>query len=621
MTEIDGALIAVRLFAAAAALLLAPGLALLAALRIRAAWPEHTLLAFSASYAWVFLLSIMIPIFEWTIDAAAILNIGLVAGLVALSLRNPRSRRVGSLELGVGSWVPVILLGAAIAGWVIEPPFTGEEALDFASITRFADGGRITFETTSLLPDTRAVYLVQPYQLAIGAIARWAAIDPLVAFIKFRAVLAPLALVVVYALLRSLTPTRAEGFAALIVIVVCAALEIETWENNSIFPFVRRGTMVGGILMPALMTLSIMATRRVGDDSHKAVRTIALAVIPLFALAGMTTHALEIFTFLFFLAALAFAVLSRIDRGADVKRAAALVIVIGVALGSFMAIYARAVPYRASWDQAEKDALRRQLPAVSTMEAVAGDIGNGSGSLLARQSPLTAAATLGIPALAVAALRMPSSAALLAIAAVPLAVLYATRAGNIAIALMTSPQFSRDVDPYFMFLGLIGLALGLVTAAAAILTRTTQRFHRVTTAVLVTVVITVGGGIAALWFGEQASSRPGLFLHAVIVIALAVAGIAAVNLPAVIKRPPFPLALAGLAAFLAVPLALQGTVFGGSYVRETDLTVLDRFASAADRLDVFDRPAYYEELGRSISPPLTIPGTVVDEMRRRLGPR
>jgi len=29
---------------------------------------------------------------------------------------------------------------ARIAGWIVEPPFTGEEALDFASLSRFADG-------------------------------------------------------------------------------------------------------------------------------------------------------------------------------------------------------------------------------------------------------------------------------------------------------------------------------------------------------------------------------------------------------------------------------------------------------------------------------------------------
>src|SRR4030095_6046313 len=100
----------------------------------------------------------------------------------------------------------------------IEPPFTGEEALDMAPVSRFADGGPITFDNTSLLPDTRTVYLFQPSQLAVGLISRWSGTDPIVAYLKLRSFLAPLTLIFLYSVLRWLTATRVEAGAAFAVV-------------------------------------------------------------------------------------------------------------------------------------------------------------------------------------------------------------------------------------------------------------------------------------------------------------------------------------------------------------------------------------------------------------------
>ena len=52
-------MLAVRLLGVSAALLLLPGLLLLCALRVRAEWPHRIVLAFSLSYSWVFVLSIV----------------------------------------------------------------------------------------------------------------------------------------------------------------------------------------------------------------------------------------------------------------------------------------------------------------------------------------------------------------------------------------------------------------------------------------------------------------------------------------------------------------------------------------------------------------------------------
>src|SRR5215470_2131454 len=73
--------LAARLLSVGAALLLLPGLLLLNALRVKTEWPHRIVLGFSLSYAWVFLLSIILPLFVWSVDAAAVLTIVLLVGL------------------------------------------------------------------------------------------------------------------------------------------------------------------------------------------------------------------------------------------------------------------------------------------------------------------------------------------------------------------------------------------------------------------------------------------------------------------------------------------------------------------------------------------------------------
>ena len=48
--------------------LLVAGLALLASRRMRLEWPERLVFAFSISYAWIFVLSVLVPLFGWTAE-------------------------------------------------------------------------------------------------------------------------------------------------------------------------------------------------------------------------------------------------------------------------------------------------------------------------------------------------------------------------------------------------------------------------------------------------------------------------------------------------------------------------------------------------------------------------
>src|SRR5512138_2605624 len=152
-------MLAVRLIGVGAIVFLGPGLALLRRWRLPLEWPERIVIAFALSYGWVFLLSVVLPLVRAMTDVAAVLSLGLIAvamfsaGIPSLSRRMPF--RVDAVE----GLLVVGIVAIAASTWFIESAMSGEEALDLASISRFADGWPISFTNTSLLPDTRPVYL------------------------------------------------------------------------------------------------------------------------------------------------------------------------------------------------------------------------------------------------------------------------------------------------------------------------------------------------------------------------------------------------------------------------------------------------------------------------------
>lgn len=623
MTEGETGVLAARLLGVTALVLLAPGFALLGSLRVPAEWPERIVLAFSLSYSWIFILSVVVPLFGWTVDYAAVLTLVL---LVALSgVASVRARKRGTVTLPSrrhldALLVAVVVIASALAGWVIEPSLMGDEALDLASLSRFADGGPITFDNTSLLPDTRPVYLFQPYQLALGIIARWSGTDPLITFIKFRAFLAPLCLLCIYAVLRRLTLTRIEAVAAFIIVVLFVALELETWESNSLFPSVRRGSFSAGVLVPALLVLCVIATRRVQEGGDRFVRRVALGVAPVMLAASLSTHAVEMVTFLWFAAAAMVAIVTGLDRSGDRKQALVLMLALAMLAGTYLIVHSRTVSY-----------LGQRLPLLTRLNRLVTDTGKatagtsaGPGNLIVGSTPLTTAAVIGIPALGLAALRAPAAAAVLALGTVPLVLLYASPAGYVVLRSLIRPIPILDTKAYFMLMGVLGVALGLVALAQGVLHAAAsrpRRFSQVVVGSLVLSVVLIAGREAVQWLGNYASTRPDLFLLVQTALAAAAVTIAAMRPRPLLRSAPFPGAFVILTACLAIPLAVPGLVFGGVFARENNASVFSRFQAALSRPSALDWPAYYEELKETIAPPLPVPRAVVDELRRLIPPR
>jgi hypothetical protein len=625
-------LLAARLLLVCGALLILPGLLLAKALGVATAWPERIALAFSLSYSWVFLLSVIVPLFHWTADHAAVLTI---VALIALSVAAARAgtgpaaapsstgERLGTLA------VAALLVCCALAGWILEPPFTGEEGLDLASLARFADGGVITFDNTSLLFDARAFYLFQPYQLALGVIARWSGIDPLIALIKFRAFLAPLALVLIYSLLRRLTPTRADAGAAFVVVVLFVVLDMETWEWNSLFPFVRRGAVGAGVCVPALLGLCLAATREANDRNEVVTRRVALTCAPILLVASLATHPLEMFTLLCFTGGIAIAIVAGLDRAGSRRQALALMLLLAASAGAYVAIHSRAVPYVAEHERSDKESLRADLAGLAghPLQAIAGGPTEGR-PLLTRTIPATTVVVLGIPAIALAVLRAPATAAVLALGIVPLALVYATPAGFILLKLMTSVATAMDVNAYFGLLGLIAIALGATALAHALLRAAEwgrSGFRAVVaTAAAGSVLLWLGwmvtkGGVA--WIAGRSAAQPEFLLLVGTIVGAFVLAVAARHDRAPLAPAPFPIGVIVLAACLALPLAMPDRAFGGMFTNRAPATIVDRFRAAAASASVLDWPQYYEQLPRTFVPSVTLPRGVVDEMRKRLPPR
>jgi hypothetical protein len=545
-----------------------------------------------------------------------------------------RAKR-GAIDLA-SSRVPIetVLLAmlvviGALAGWIIEPPFTGEEALDLASLSRFADGGRITFENTSLMPDTRPVYLVQPYQLALGMAARWSGTEPIVALIKFRAFLIPLALALVYSLLRSLTPTRIEAISAFVVVLLFVGLDMHTWEWNSLFPFVRRGGMGAGICVPVLLVLCLIATRAVEDLQARRLRRVALVTAPAMLLASLATHPLEMFTLLCFASGLTFAILVRVDATGARTQAVMLMLLLLAATAAYTVVQMWAVPYVAEYERGDKLGLRAELVRLAG-EPVTAVVGGPTEAreILSRTVPATSALVAGIPALAVAVLRAPAAAAVLALSVVPLALLYASPAGYIVLTLLTSVETVRDVGAYFSLLTIVALAIGMTTLVQASLHA--ARWSRnglmgtvVASAAGSVVVWTAwkGGRLAVQWLANRTIVQPEiLLLFGVVASAAALTAAARWRRP-LIPPAPLPVGVVLATACLAVPFAVPEWGFGGIFTKRDPVSILDRIDRGLSSPSVLDWSSYYEQLKQTIAPPLPVPRAVVDELRRRIAPR
>jgi hypothetical protein len=629
MNALESAALAVRVLGVSVALLLLPGVMLLQWLQLRVQWDRCVVLGFALSYSWIFVLSIVIPLFELNADVAGGLTLVLLAVLGSALARGLRrgQKLVWSSERS-DVWLILVIVLAALAAWMIEPPFTGEEALDLASISRFADGGPISFDNTSLLPDARAVYVFQPYQLALGLIARWSWTEPIVALIKFRAFLAPLALVLLYSLIRSLTLTRIEASSAFLVALLFVVFDMNTWEWNSLFPFVRRGGVGAGICVPAMLVLCLIATRRVHDPDVLRVRRLALLTAPVMLLASLATHPLEMFTLLCFLVGMTCTILAGLDRAGARKQAVLLMLLLSVATGAYAFVQARFVPYVAEYERHQKVPLRAELIELvqQPTTAIAGGPTDAR-EILSRTVPATSALVGGIPALALAALRAPATATMLALGIVPLALLYASPAGYIVIELLTSVETARDVNAYFSLLGLLALAIGLTALAQAGLHAATTR-HGVGRLVATSAAGSFVVWAAWIWgrngvrtLASRTTMQPEFLLLVAVIVAAVVLVMAALRPRPIVPPAPLPWATALATLCLAVPFVIPEWGFGGVFTKREAESIFHRFDHTRASPSVVDWGSYYEGLKQSIAPPLPVPRVVIDALQKHVPPR
>ena len=515
----------------------------------------------------------------------------------------------------------------AVLGWTIEPPIGGEEALDLASASRFADGGPITLDNTSLMPDTRSVYLFQPYQLAIASVARLSSIEPLVAFVKLRAFLVPLCVLLLYALGRRLVRAPSEAPVVLAGILVFVAVDISTWEFNSLFPLVRRGGFSAGIDVPALMALSVLATRRSQPDA--GVRRVAAAVMPPLLFASLTTHPLEMFPFLVFASAVALSALLRLDREGSARAAVTMMITLVCTAAAYVAVQSHGVPLVAGWEAPRKTALLRQLVPLIQKPALflTSPMDERAGALLRTKIPSTTAGVVGPMVLALAAGASPSAAVWLSLAIVPLLAAFTVKGGYLALAWATSEATVTDINGYFALLGACAVALAAITVARFIL-RVASVFNgtRTTTVVSIALAAVVFGLIATMLL--RAVPRLLIMAHTQprLMVGLTGLSVVAAGVWAWVQRhSPVPLARTDgvllLVVLLVLPIAFAGKSFDGVFAPQNRLTLPAALARARTTPSVIAWGDYFENLRTTIAPPLPVPRSVVDTLKQRLPPR
>ena len=513
-------MLAIRLVGAGAILFLGSGLALLRRSQLRLEWPECIVLAFALSYGWLFLLSVVLPLARLTIDAGALLSLTLIA-VALFAGRRPVLLQRTRFRVKPQDILLIAAMGAvAVSTWWIESTVSGEETLDLVSTARFADGGAISFADMSLMPATRSVYLFQPYQLAIGMIARWTATEPLVAMIKLRPLFVFLSLTGIYALLRQLTPRREQGVAAMAVILVFIALDWDTWEIASLVPYARRGGFTEGVCIPVLLTLVFMATRRRDNEAGRRLGPISGVAAVLLVLGSMATHPLEVAPALFFVAALVVTVLLGFDPLRDRRRLGVLTVSIFLAVGIYLQVQRHEVPEVSEFEDQTKQAPRAELARLMRIptQLIAGPMDRKGRSVLANDLPNSTAGALGVPALLLAAIVAPAAGVLLFLALVPFLLLHASPGGFLALSILTSPATAGGWSGYPQMIGLLALALALVSLAqSAMLLRSYTAQGKSTVATIATAVAVVGavwlwGPTAAAWFLKFTAANPGAFV-------------------------------------------------------------------------------------------------------------
>jgi len=526
-------MLAIRLLTAGAIVFLGPGLAVLRGRSL--GWPERIALAFALSYGWTFVLSVLLPLATLTVDAAAVLSLAVI-GIALFKGGLPRLPSRPQFRVPAAEVVLFVAV-VAIAGstWRIESTLSGEEALDLASSARFADGRRATFTDMSLMPRTQPVYLFQPYQLAVGMIARCTRSDPLITLIKLRPLFVFLSLIAVYALLRQLLPRPEQAVAAMGVVIVFIALDANTWEAASLLPYARRGGFTEGVCVPAFLTLVLIGSARVVDDAQRRVRTLAGIGACLLVLAAMATHPLEIAPALFFVAAVVGTVCLGLDSTRDRRHAAVLVMCLVMAVVVYLQLHRYAVPEVRAFEDASKQAARTELVRLGStpLALIAGPMDRRGRNLIANDLPNSTAGALGIPALMLAAMVAPTAAVLLFLAIVPFLLLHASPGAFLALSIVTSPATPGSWSGYPALIGLLALAIGLEIVGRSVVSLSSwirPGIARVTATVVL--IVGVAGAFWAwvpmptAWLLKFAANQPRPFVLMAAVLGIPVVAIA-----------------------------------------------------------------------------------------------
>jgi hypothetical protein len=605
---------AARLAVAVAAVVFVPGWAIMRALGwfSGATTIERWPLGFGIGFALVAILQIVAALFHLSIAQAASL-LWITALVAAVAAPRPVGRPAEPWSL----LAIVCVVCFSLCGWFLEPAITGEETVELISIRKLAENPSISIDGIMPEPGAIPTYVITPYYLFVALITKASGLTMFAAYLKLRALYAPLSVLAVAALAARLFGGKARIVDAVMVgVLVIFAVDPDPWSwPASLVPLVRRGGVSAGVIAPIMMLALLLYAQR------DRVAGRAEALVPsLLLLALLTTHAMEIIYVGFFGAALLMAA-GRSPRLSWI-RIAEFGAVAAVTAAAYRAVHSRWASHVYEFDRANREQVLATLkgewaagwPSLSGISAAGKYLIADSGAVL----PL---ALLGLAAAPLLARIDSAGGTVIWLAtALPLAV-YASSKLFALLQLATSSEV-LFVFAYFTFLAMIALLVSVSWMAERLIAVIQSRTQGRSTAGLAAgagAVFAVAGGwsLAAVWKVAVGlvMAHPMWLVWWTLVIGAAAQWRGGATWPGAIR----PQAIAVAAVFLAgLSIGVRGTGYIEGSVRPHLIGALSRQSTVPS---VLDWPRYYPVLQRQANPAIDLPAEVVEDLTRLLPPQ
>jgi hypothetical protein len=372
---------------------------------------ERGLLSYAISYIVTAGINVAVMLAHLNVTFGITLLLIVIGGLAAVSWRD-------EVEVPTPSWrkaqrpgwaIEAVALGLVTylcyCAWRLEPSIEGEEIFELTVLRKIVESHNITLTNLLHRPNASFPYLFTPFYFATGLMTKIAGLPLVTVYIKLRAIYVLAALASFWALGRRFSGSRSFATFAVIGLATLIAIDPDPWSwPASLFPLVRRGGFMAGVLVPLLMLVfhhSVFLDR--------PSRTWAIAVPSLLLFAMLSTQSMGGVFSLCFAAGLSFAIFAHADWQKYRANCIALALTMGAALLVFVVLHQHFVGHIAEYLQADRIALKGEIADLLKHPAAAlfAGVPPGGHYLIVASGAVTVYSIISIALLPVLLLRAP----------------------------------------------------------------------------------------------------------------------------------------------------------------------------------------------------------------------